>query len=75
VQFPAQIWPDRSVQTNARVLGFITRNWNGATGRTRTAVMKFGLQVEAALVANSEITGLNGSAGSNLQVAYDAAWS
>ncbi|WP_171236967.1 serine hydrolase domain-containing protein [Ruegeria sp. HKCCA6837] len=45
------------------------------TGVTRTAIMKFPIQVEAALVANSEITGLNGSAGSILAQAYDGAWS
>jgi hypothetical protein len=55
--------------------GFIRWTNNGVQGRVRAAVMKFGVQVEAALVANSEISGLSGSAGNILVSAYDAAWS
>jgi hypothetical protein len=54
--------------------GSINSQANGVTGNVRAAIMKFNLQVEASLVANSGIVGLGGSAANVLQRAYDAAW-
>jgi D-alanyl-D-alanine carboxypeptidase len=45
----------------------------GGTGRVRTAIMKFPMQVEAAVLANSNIAGYS-SARTLLSDAYDAAW-
>ena len=46
----------------------------GSGGHVRTGIMKFNLQVEASLVANSPIGSDELNATTVLQQAYDAAW-
>lgn len=54
--------------------GSISNNTNAPFPAVRTGIMKFNLQVEAAVVANSRITGSGDSATRLLREAYDAAW-
>lgn len=54
--------------------GSIRSTVNGVTGNARAGIMKFGIQVEAAFVANSAILGVNAPVADLLADAFDAAW-